>query len=93
MCEALGGHEGSVSMEGQLITNFHFVDDIVVNAEDKEEAGVLVDRLDTTTTRYKWRLVTKVVKNTPNGSQTEKIKLKRSEARSGERQVPWSNHL
>ena len=31
-------------------------DDIVVNAEDEEEAGVLVDPLDTTTTRYKMEI-------------------------------------
>ena len=53
MCEALDDHEGSVSIGGRLITNFHFVDDIVVNAEEKEEAGVLVDCFDTTTTRHK----------------------------------------
>ena len=53
MCEALDDHEGSVSIGGRLITNFRFADDIVVNAEEEEKAGVLVDRLDTTTTRYK----------------------------------------
>ena len=53
MCEALDDHECSVSTAGRLITNFRFADDIVVNAEDEEEAGVLVDRLDTTNTRYK----------------------------------------
>ena len=47
MCEALDDHEGSVSIGGRLITNFRFADDIVVNAEEEEEAGVLVDRLDT----------------------------------------------
>ena len=41
----------SVSIGGRLITNFRFADDIVVNAEEEEEAGVLVDRLNTTTTR------------------------------------------
>ena len=41
---------------GRLITNSRFVDDIVVNAEEEEEAGVLVDRLDTTTTRYKMEI-------------------------------------
>ena len=49
MCEALDDHEGSVSIGGRLITNFRFADDIVVNSEEEEEAGVLVDRLDTTT--------------------------------------------
>ena len=50
MCEALDDHEGSISIRGRLITNFRFAADIVVNAEEEEEAGVLVDRLDTTTT-------------------------------------------
>ena len=98
LCEALDDHEGSVSIGGRLITNFHFADDIFVNAEEDEEAGVLVDRLNTTTTRYKMEIChdkTKVMTNNPNGFQREiKIKDKRSEARrSGELQVPWSNHL
>ena len=38
MCEALDDHEGSVSIGGRLITNFRFADDIVVNAEEEEEA-------------------------------------------------------
>ena len=52
MCEALDDHESSVSIRGRLITNFRFADDIV-NAEEEEEAGVLIDRLDRTTTKYK----------------------------------------
>ena len=72
MCEALDDHEGSVSIGGRLITNFRFADDIVVNAE--EEAGVLIDRLDRTTTRYKMEIgpdKTKVMTNNPNGFQRE----------------------
>ena len=42
MCEALDDHEGSVSVGGQLITNFRIVDDIVVNAEEEEEAGASI---------------------------------------------------
>ena len=78
MCEALDDHEGSVSIGGRLITNFCFADDIVVNAEEEEEAGVLVDSLDTTTTRYKLEIgpdKTKVMTNNPNGFQRE-IKIK-----------------
>ena len=78
MCEALDDHEGSVSIEGRLITNFSFADDIVENAEEEEEADVLVDRLDTTTTRYKMEIgpdKTKVMTNNPNGFQRE-IKIK-----------------
>ena len=78
MCEALDEHEGSVSIGGRLITNFHFADDIVVNVEEEEEAGILIDRLDRTTTRYKMEIgpdKTKVMTNNPNGFQRE-IKLK-----------------
>ena len=52
--------------------------DIVVNAEEEEEAGVLIDRLDRTTTRYKMEIgpdKTKVMTNNPNGFQRE-IKIK-----------------
>ena len=78
ICEALDDHEGSVSMGGRLITNFRFADDTVVNSEEEEEAGVLVDHLDTTTTRYKMEIgpdKTKVMTNNPNGFQRE-IKIK-----------------
>ena len=83
MCEALDDHEGSVSIGGRLITSFRFAGDIVVNAEEEEEAGVLVDCLDTTTTRYKMEIgpdTTKVMTNNPNGFQREnKIKGQRLE--------------
>ena len=72
MCEALDDHEGSVSIGGRLISNFSFADDI--DAEEEEEVGVLVDRLDTTTTRYKMEIgpdKTKVMTNNPNGFQRE----------------------
>ena len=78
MCEALDYHEGSVSIGGRLITNFRFADDIVVNSEEEEEAGILIDRLDRTTTRYKMEIgpdKTKVMTNNPNGFQRE-IKIK-----------------
>ena len=62
----------------QLNPNFRFADDIVVNAEEEEEAGVLTDRLDRTTTRYKMEIgpdKTKVMTNNPIGFQRE-IKIK-----------------
>ena len=52
MYETLDDHDGSASIGGRLIANFRFADDIVVKEEKEEEAGVLVDRLDTTTIRY-----------------------------------------
>ena len=78
MCEALDDHEGSVIFGGRLITNFRFADDIVVNAEEEEEAGVLIYRLDRTTTRYKMAFgpnKTKVMTNNSHGFQRE-IKIK-----------------
>ena len=78
MCEALDDHEDSVSIGGRLITNFRFADDIGVNAEEEEKAGVLVDHLDRTTTRYKMETgpnKTKMMTNNPNGFQRE-IKIK-----------------
>ena len=78
MCEALDNHEDNISIGGRFITNFRFADDIVVNAEGEEEAGVLIDRLDRTTTRYKIEIgpdKTKVMTNNPNGFQRE-IKIK-----------------
>ena len=78
MCEALDDHDCSVSIGGRLITNFRFADDIGVNAEEEEEAGVLADRFDTTTTRYKMEIgpdKTKVMTNNQNGLQRE-IKIK-----------------
>ena len=57
MCEALDDHEGSVSIGGQFITNFRFADDIVVNADEEEEADVLVDHFDKTSHGTKWRFV------------------------------------
>ena len=74
MCEALLDHHGSsVNIGRRLITNFRFEDDIVVNAEN-EEVDVLIDRLVTTTTRYKMEIgpgKTKVMTNNPNGFQRE----------------------
>ena len=72
----------SASEGGRLITNFRVTDDMVLNAEE-EEAGVLIDRLDTTTTRYKLEIgpdKTKMMTNNPNGFQREyEIKSQRLE--------------
>ena len=74
MREALADNEGSVSIGVRLITNFRFADGIVVNAEEEEEAGFLIDCLDRTTTRYKMKIgpdKTRVMTNNPNGFQRE----------------------
>ena len=56
MCEPLDDHKGNVSIGERLITNIRFADDIVVNAEVKGEADILVDLLGTTTTSYKMEI-------------------------------------
>ena len=53
MSEALDDHESSVSIGRRLIINFHFTDDIVVNEEEEDAPDVLVDCLDTNTTKHK----------------------------------------
>ena len=94
MCEALDDHEGSVSIGGRLITNFRFADDIVVNAEKEEEAGVLIDSLNRTTTRYKMEIGPDKRDDKQPKWLPKRDQDKRSEARrSGKLQVPWGNHL
>ena len=91
MCEALDDHEGSGSIGGRLITNVCFAGDIVINAEEEEEA----DRLDRTTTRYKMEIgpdKTKDMTNNLNGFQRE-IKIKDQKLEEVESQEPWGNHL
>ena len=77
MCEALDDNEGRISIGGRLITDLSIADDIVVNAEEEEKADVLLDRLDTTNTRYKMEIgpdETKMITNNPNGLQREKVR-------------------
>ena len=75
---------GSAS-EDDFLPTFHFTDDIVVNAEEEEEAGVLVDRLDTTTTRYKMEIARDKCDDKQPKWRPKRDQDKRSEARrSGE---------
>ena len=84
MLLAQDDHQGSVSTGGRFITSLRLAVDIIVNAEAKEEADIVVDRLDRTTKRYQMENCsdkTKVMTNNPNGSHIEiKIKVQRLEA-------------
>ena len=50
MSDALADHKGSVSIGGRILINLRFADDIVVNAEEKEEADDIVTSMDITST-------------------------------------------
>ena len=76
-------HKGSVIIGGRIFINFLFADhvcDIVVNAEEKEEAGDNTTSMDTTCTMYKMEIghdKTKIMSNNSDGFQREiKIKTK-----------------
>ena len=74
----------AVSASADDLLPTRFADVIVVNAEKAEETGVLEDRLDTTTTRYKMEIdpdKTKVMTNQPKWL-SKRNQDKRSEARS-----------
>ena len=69
----------AVSASGDDSLPTRFADAIVVNTEEEEEACILIDRLDRTTTSYKMEIgpyKTKVMAKNPNGFQRE-IKIKR----------------
>ena len=94
MYKASDKHDGSVSIGGRLITNFRFAYNIVVNAEEREKACVLIGRLDTTTTRYKMEIGPDNRDDKRPKWLPKRYQDKKSEARSsGELQVPWNNYL
>ena len=55
MFGALEEHNGKVSIGGRTITNLRFANDIDALAEEEQELEALVESLDKTCTRYKWR--------------------------------------
>ena len=52
MTDALGNHQGTVSIGGRTITNLRFADDIDGLAGDEQELANLVERLEKTSTSY-----------------------------------------
>ena len=52
MTDALGDHEGSVSIGGRTITNLRFADDIDAIAGKEEELVKFVNHLDKASTTY-----------------------------------------
>ena len=95
MCEALDDHDGSVSIGGRLITNFRFADGIVVNPGERRSWRPVRP------SRYNHHKVQNEERSRQDERDDKQPKWlpkrdqdKISEARrSGELQVPWSNHL
>ena len=59
MTDALGNHQGTVSIGGRTITNLRFADDIDGVAGDEQELANLVERLEKTLHHTAWRSVPK----------------------------------
>ena len=57
MTDALEDHEGTVSIRGRTITNFHFADNIDGLAGEEEELANLVERLDKASTAYGMEII------------------------------------
>ena len=55
MTDALGDHEGTVSIGGRTITNLRFADDIDGLAGEEEDLPNLVERLDKAPQPTAWR--------------------------------------
>ena len=79
MTDALGDHEGTVSIGGRTIINPRFADDIDGLAGEEEELANLVQRLDKASTAYSTEISaekTKLMTNNTSGISTE-IKVNR----------------
>ena len=57
MSDALEEHDGKVNICGRKIINLRFADDIAALAEEEQEIEALVESLDKTCTRNRWRYV------------------------------------
>ena len=70
MTDALGDHEGTVSIRGRTITNLRFADDIDSSAGEEEELASIVERLDKASTAYGMEISadkTKLMTNNTSG--------------------------
>ena len=52
MSDALGKHDGKISIGGRNFTNLRFADDIDALAEEEQELEALVESLNKTCSRY-----------------------------------------
>ena len=73
--DALGEHDGKVSIDGRTITNLRFSDDIDALAEEEEQQEARIKSIDKTCTRYKMEM------------SYEKTKLMTNSAKSVYREI------
>ena len=74
MTDALGDHEGTVSIGGRTITNLRFTDNIDGLAGEEEELANSVERLDKASTAYGIEISaekTKLMTNNTSSINTE----------------------
>ena len=74
MTDALGNHQGTVSIGGRTITNLRFADDIDGLTGDEQELANLVEHLKKTSTSYGMEISaekTKLMTNNTQGISTE----------------------
>ena len=74
MTDALEDHEGTVSIEGRIIINLRFADDIDDLAGEEEELAKLFERLDKASTAYGMEISaekTKLMTNNTRGIEKE----------------------
>ena len=73
MTDALGHHQGTVSIGGRTITNRRFADDVDGLAGDEQELANLVERFEKTSTSYGMEISaenTKLMMNNTQGNST-----------------------
>ena len=84
MTDALGDHEGTVSIGGRTITNLSLADNIDGLAGEEEERANLVEHLYKASTAYGIEISaekTKLMTNNTSGINTKiKISLRQSQA-------------
>ena len=91
MSDELEEHMSNVSIGGMIFIDYRFADEIVLNAEEEEEAGDIVISMDTTCIRYK-------IDTGPDKTRSMRLsksdKDKRPKARRGEEfQISSNSHL
>ena len=76
MTDALGNHQGNVSIRDRTFTNLRFADDIDGIAGDEKELANLVERLEKTSTSYGMEISAENTKLMTNNTQGISIEVK-----------------